>query len=272
MLLELVHRRHHARLIDRASEVVEPVQQRHTIVNAIGDVFLERNIRNREARITGVARHREGDVRRTEIGCPKAVDIDTCASRVRTRYVIGKSEINVLTTLRDNRTDHRIVVDEAGRLLGIAPREETLVTSAVVGKVMGDRANDRVLVRTGGVSRHQLADIQSRHLGGNGMEITTIVRRGVGLHVVHFHVRWPTRQPDEDDRRIGCSGIHPRLSPHFHHIRQSQTTHSEGTDLEKVASGGRTGTARCRANRHGDSGGVFEAGLQLLQRLGISGC
>jgi hypothetical protein len=103
-----------------------------------------------------------------------------------------------------------VVVDEAVRLKRIAAGEEALVAAVVAGEVVGDRADDGELVGHTGVQGHVLADVDAGHVGLDGPEVAAVLGGGVRLHVVHFQVRRPARQPNEDDR-----GIRHRLAGLF---------------------------------------------------------
>ena len=63
-------------------------------------------------------------------------------------------------------------------------------------------AQDRELVGDLGLHRHQLADLDARHVGLDGIELAPILARGVGLHVVHVEVRGPAAQENHDDRLV----------------------------------------------------------------------
>ena len=71
--------------------------------------------------------------------------------------------------------------------------------AAVVGELVRDRADDRELVGNLRVSRQVFADVDAGDVGLDRPELAAILRRGVRLHVVGFHVRRAARQPDEDD-------------------------------------------------------------------------
>jgi len=71
--------------------------------------------------------------------------------------------------------------------------------TTVIGKLVGDRTDDRELVGDLRVQREMLADIKPRHVRGDGTKLAAIVGGSVGLQVVHLHVGRTARQPDEDD-------------------------------------------------------------------------
>ena len=109
----------------------------------------------------------------------------------------------------DKRPGHREVVDKPGRLLRGPAGEKPLVASAVIGKVVGHRADDGIPVGAAGVERQQLADVDPGDVRSNRPERPADFRRGVGLHVVSLEMGWPPREPDENHGGVVVAGRLP---------------------------------------------------------------
>src|SRR5262249_34949905 len=191
--------------------------------------------------------------RRPEIRGAEAEGVDLLASAVGTANVIGDTAGALAADPVDHRPDHRMIVDEADRRLRIAAGQESLVPAAMIGKVVRDRADDRELVGDASVHREMFADIDAGHIGADRAERAAVFLRGVWFHVIHFHVRRPARQPDEDDRGIrNATGLVGRELPR-HDTGSAQATQRQGAELEEVASRLRAGTTgrRHRLTRTG---------------------
>jgi hypothetical protein len=140
---------------------------------------------------------------RAEIRGAEAEDVDALATAVHAGDVIGDAVGALALHAVDHRADHRVIVDEPGRLLRIAAGEEALVAAAVVGEVVGDGADDRVFIGDPRVHRQIFGDVDAGDVRVDRVEFAAIFGRGVGLEVVHLHVRRPAGQPDEDDGIVG---------------------------------------------------------------------
>ena len=183
----------------------------------------------------GSPREGEGMDRGAEI---RGAEAKTCRSargrRSAPQDVIGDAAAPLAADLVDHRADHWMVVDEAGRLGRIAAGEEAFVPAAVIGEVVRDRADDRELVGDARVHRQMFADVDAGDIGADGAEVAAVFCRGVRLHVVHFHVRRPAGEPDEDDggvgRMLGLALQFPR-----HDASGAETAQSEGAELEEIA-------------------------------------
>ena len=109
----------------------------------------------------------------------------------------------------DERPGHREVVDEAGRLLRGPAGEKPLVASAVIGEVVGHRADDGIPIGAAGVEWQQLADVDPGDVRSNRPKRPADFRRGVGLHVVSLKMGWPPGEPDEDHGGVVVAGRLP---------------------------------------------------------------
>ena len=116
------------------------------------------------------------------------------------------------------------------------------MAAAVVRELVGDRADERVLVGDLGVQRQVLADVDAGDVGLDGPKGAAVLDRGVRLHVERLHVWRPAGQPDEDDRRVRARrGVLGR-QPEGEQPVGADGTERQGADLKEPAAGKRAGT------------------------------
>ena len=177
------------RAVERSFELV---QQPEAILNLVLGSRQQREVLHLELAVGGVAGHLKRMRVRPEIRRAEAERVDVIAAAVYHVDVARHCGVLVLENLRNHRTDHRSVVDEPGRLKRIAAGEEALVSAAVIGELVGDRADDRVLVGLLRELRQVLADVDARHVGLDRFEGTAELGRCVRLHVKGILVRRAT--------------------------------------------------------------------------------
>ena len=112
----------------------------------------------------------------------------------------------------DDRTGHRKVVHKTGWFQRIATGEKPLMSAAVIGKCVGDGADDVVAVGDLGMSWHQFAHVGTGDVGADWRIQPAILDGSIGLHVVHFHVRRSAGQPHENHRGVRVGRQRTRLS------------------------------------------------------------
>ena len=263
---ELVHRVHQAALVHIAAQAVQAVEQMRTVAEAIHHVRREPQVFDLEAGRARVAHDEERCRGAAEIRGPEAEYVHALPAAVHLGDVVRQAGLEVFAHLRDDGTDHWIVVDEARGLLWLVAGEKALVPAAVVRELVRYGADDRVFVRTPGVHRQQFADFDAGDVRLDGREDATILRRRVRLHVVGLHVRRPSRQPDKNDRRVRTGlargflgdGAEPEQ------VAEAQRARGERANLQEAAARDRPGTVlRCH--------GVWPVtDRHLLFRLGWS--
>ena len=144
------------------------------------------------------------------------------------------------------------------------------MAAAVVGEVVGDRADERVLVGQLREQRQVFADVDAGDVRVDRPEHAAVLLRGVRLHVERFHVRRPARQPDEDHRRIvfawnARDGVpYSRVRLQSEQIRHSQPRERSRPGLQQraAADGTRTAERATRRIQHP----IHQAGLQIVGR------
>ena len=105
----------------------------------------------------------------------------------------------------------------------------------MIGKLVGDRANQGVAIRILRVHRQPFANLDTTDVGRNGIEQASIFTGSFRLEIIHLHVWGPARQPDQNHRGI-------RFSPSSHgtsRIRLSLKT--EGIPHAQTAKAQRAG-------------------------------
>ena len=111
--------------------------------------------------------------------------------------------------LRHDRAERR-VVGGAVDALAVAGHDERV--GVLVDR--DDRADDGELVPHLGLQREVLADLHAGDVGRDRLELAAELRRGVGLEVVHVHVRRAAGQVDHDGRLVATvHGCLPWLRP-----------------------------------------------------------
>ena len=264
--MELVHRGQDAGAIGLAAHLVEVGQQPFTVVALGRQRRVHDEVLHRKFRRIRIADHGERRVGRPQVGGAEAEHVHVAAALVHAGDVVGQADVAALADLGRHRADHRIIVDEAGRLLGIAAGEEALVAAAVVGEVVGDGADERVAIGDAGMARQMLADLHARHIGRDRLEVAAVLGRGVGLHVVGFHVRRPARQPQQDDRRVVGSSGFLGLGAEAHYVGQADAAEGQHPSSEE-------GAARRRRCDRGVRfhGGAFVGGGRAKRQAGGAG-
>lgn len=96
-----------------------------------------------------------------------------------------------------------------------------------------DRPHNRQLVGDLRQLRHQLADLDPRHIGGDRAKLPADLRGRIGLEVDHVLVRRPARQEDHDHRLLPRT--RSRLGPQQLGHREARHTAKPGqrTDPQK---------------------------------------
>ena len=242
-LLIAVHRRHQFRCIDLSLDPIQSTEQFHPIIKPLSDLRYRGNVWNREIR-----------------GCriPFNVKRQIGAAKIRrslSKYVIDPSPwvqrdliwqavVSIFAALGDDGASGWCVVDRINRGRWNAASHHPFVATPMVGKRMGDRTDDVVLVGNRRMSGHQFADVEARYLCRNRVKSPTIFYRGLGLHVVHVHVWRTTWKPYENDVRIGINR-HPlfcRIRSQAKEIRQTHAADSKCSDGKHFPAGHRART------------------------------
>ena len=238
-VVELVDGRHQPRGIRLTAKVIEIVEQPSPIVQPPRGFNRRSKIGNLEVLRRRIAHHEKGSVGRPEIRRTHREDIDSLTTVVSTADVVRNADIAVLERLRDDGTDGWRVVHRIDRRLRISPRHEPLVPTTVIRKVVRDRADDVELVSDLRVHRQQIADIQARNGRRDRREDAAIVARRLRLQVIRFHVRRPTGQPQENNRRVLRQFL--PITSRFggggspsEEVRQRETTHSQNACTQKL--------------------------------------
>ena len=99
-------------------------------------------------------------------------------------------------------------------------------------RILGSMMVDRYL----GVPRHQFADVEAGNVGRDRMELAAVVRRSLGLHVVHVHVRRSARHPDKNDIGLLIDQLTCLLGLGLQseQVRQSEAADSEHPRCQKL--------------------------------------
>ena len=111
---------------------------------------------------------------------------------------------------------------------------ETHVARVVIDGA-ADRPDQSDLVHDARQIRQVLADLNTRHTGGNRPELTANFCRRVRLQIDQVDMRGPARQKDHDDRLVRAALGTDRLCPQD--IGQRQAAHGQPADLQKRAAG-----------------------------------
>ena len=98
----------------------------------------------------------------------------------------------------------------------------------------GDRTDQAEAVGALGLHREQLADVEARNGGLDGIEKAPVLDGGVGLHVVGVLVGRAARKPQEDHGGVGILAQPAGLAGQR---RQARTCHGHGAQLEEPATG-----------------------------------
>src|SRR5205814_1201301 len=93
---------------------------------------------------------------------------------------------------------------------------------------VGHRADERTLVHHPRELRQMLADLQPRHIRGNGLELPANFRRGIHLQVEDVLVRRSARQEHHDHRLVRFASALLRLRSE--QFRQGQAAHGKAAD------------------------------------------
>src|SRR4051794_23132430 len=89
-----------------------------------------------EAGIGRVAAEGERMHGRAEVRGAEAEGVDVFPAAVRAADIVGNAAGTLAADLVDQGADHRVIVDEAGRLGRVAAGQETLVAAAMIGKIV----------------------------------------------------------------------------------------------------------------------------------------
>ena len=104
--------------------------------------------------------------------------------------------------------------------------------------VVVQRADDGKLVGDFGLAREQLADLDARHVGADGVPEAAIFGRSLGLEVVQVHVAGPAVEPQHDDRGVflgPAQSLGNFLGPQD--LRQPDGGHAGEPELDEAAAG-----------------------------------
>ena len=96
------------------------------------------------------------------------------------------------------------------------------------------RSQQRQLVGIRGETRHQLADFDAGHVGGDRPELATNLCRGLRFQIVHVEVRRSSGKQHVNDALCPAAAACP-FAFRLQDIRQSQTAQPEGSDLHPAA-------------------------------------
>jgi len=106
----------------------------------------------------------------------------------------------------------------------------------MVAVAADDGADDGILVGQLRQLRQMLADLDARDVGGDGLELTADLRRGVHLQVEHVLMARSARQEDHDDRLVLVAGrTDAGRGLGLEHLRQRQAAEPERADAQEVA-------------------------------------
>src|SRR5690349_11929583 len=86
------------------------------------------------------------------------------------------------------------------RTLAAFGKTRAELEALMIGLLPGHAANDAKTIGEIGLTRQQLADSRARHVRRDRPQLPTVLRWGVGLHVVGIELAGAPTQIDHDDR------------------------------------------------------------------------
>src|SRR5215204_1866306 len=132
--------------------------------------------------------------------------------------------------------DDRAEARELDRLEGHVAGEQVVDRPLVVGFTRGDGTDDGILVRLSGGVRQVLANLNAGHVGGDGLERPSNLRRGIGLEVKRVKVRGPSTLPDENAGDLGLTLFRRLGRSELEVIPQAEAEETKGARLNEISS------------------------------------